>query len=128
MNKINNFFKGRYGIDELYRFLLIIICFIIIINLFINSFIIGLIELLLFIIMIYRALSKKIYKRVKENNIYLDIKRKIKNIFIKDKYYIYKKFHYCKTKLRLKKPNSIGIKHVICPNCNKRNRYLIIKK
>ena len=85
MNKINKFMQGRYGIDELYKFLLYFICTLIIINIFINSFMIGILQLIIFVIMIYRSLSKKIYKRIKENNYYLNKKRKIKLLFTNKK-------------------------------------------
>ena len=68
---------GRYGIDDLYKVLLVIYTILILINIFIRSKIIAVIEVLLIIIMIYRVLSKNIYQRRKENDMYLKIKNKI---------------------------------------------------
>ena len=65
---------GRYGIDDLYKVLLVIYTILILINIFIRSKIIAVIEVLLIIIMIYRVLSKNIYQRRKENDMYLKIK------------------------------------------------------
>ena len=124
---MKNFMKGRYGIDELYKFLFVISFILLLINIIFHVTILYIIILVLYSIMIYRALSKNLYQRVKENNIYLNIKRKILNLFRK-KEYIYKKCHKCKTVMRLKTPSKRGIKHVKCPNCSKRNTYLVLKK
>ena len=65
-NKLRTFMIGRYGIDDLYKVLLVIYTILILINIFIRSKIIAVIEVLLIIIMIYRVLSKNIYQRRKE--------------------------------------------------------------
>ena len=62
-NKLRTFMIGRYGIDDLYKVLLVIYTILILINIFIRSKIIAVIEVLLIIIMIYRVLSKNIYQR-----------------------------------------------------------------
>jgi|GEM_PF-4114452 len=64
-NKLRTFMIGRYGIDELYKVLLVIYTILILINIFIRSKIIAVIEVLLIIIMIYRVLSKNIYQKRK---------------------------------------------------------------
>lgn len=123
--KIYKFMYSRYGFDELYKFNIILYFIIFIINLFLRNFIIAYIELLLIIIIFYRAFSKKINKRKKENNIYLKIRKKIKRFFAfqktkwKDrntKYY--KKCPKCKTILRL--PLKKGKHTVKCPSCGHR--------
>lgn len=76
-NKLRTFMIGRYGIDDLYKVLLVIYTILILINIFIRSKIIAVIEVLLIIIMIYRVLSKNIYQRRKENDMYLKAKNKI---------------------------------------------------
>ena len=76
-NKLRTFMIGRYGIDDLYKVLLVIYTILILINIFIRSKIIAVIEVLLIIIMIYRVISKNIYQRRKENDMYLKIKNKI---------------------------------------------------
>ena len=50
MNKIYKFMDGRYGIDELYKFLLIICTILILLNTIIKSKIIDIIELIILII------------------------------------------------------------------------------
>lgn len=127
MNNYKDFMKGRNGIDSFGIFLFISILIIFIIDLFFKNIVLLILYLIFLIVMLYRVFSKNLYKRVKENNEYLDLKRKIINLFKKDEY-LYKKCHKCHTKMRLKRPSKIGIKHVKCPTCNKRNTYIILKK
>ena len=95
IEKFRRFMYGRYGIDELYQFLLKLYVLLFILNLFIKSNIISIIELVVVIIMFYRLFSKKIKMRRKENNLYLKIKSIISKPFInlkrniKDKNHVY---------------------------------------
>lgn len=119
------FMKDRYGIDELYKFLLLICFVLIVINTFISNNIIRLIEVLLIVIIFYRYMSKNIKLRKKENDKYLEIKDKIIKLFDynKKKYkdrntHMYKKCPKCKQKIRL--PLKKGKHTVKCPNCGNR--------
>lgn len=125
INKVQRFLNGRYGPDELYKFMLIICLIIIIVNMFVNSVILRVLELIVFGIALYRFLSKKKSKRIKENNKYLEFKGKIKGYFDyqKKKYkdrntHMYKKCPKCGQKLRL--PLKKGIHTVKCPNCKEK--------
>jgi Zn ribbon nucleic-acid-binding protein len=126
--------QGRYGIDELYKFLFITYLITFFINLFINSLIIEYIGVLLVIIIFYRVLSKNIYKRNKENQQYLKIKNSIINPFqkikrnLKDKDHIYRTCPKCKTTLKLPIPYERGIKHTKCSKCKKRLSIFTLKK
>lgn len=122
-NKIKNFMYGRYGIDDLYKLLLIICFILLVINMFLNNNIIRIIELLLIFIILYRSLSKNISRRKKENDKYLNIKNRIIKSFNynKKKYeerntHMYKKCPSCKQKIRL--PLKKGKHTVKCPNCS----------
>ena len=119
--KLQKFMYGRYGIDDLYKFMLIVCLIIIIVNTFVNSFILRLLELIIFGLALYRFLSKKKSKRRDENKKYLDIKNKIINYFNyqKRKYkdrntHMYKKCPNCRQKIRL--PLKKGKHTVKCPN------------
>ncbi len=123
INKLTKFMYGRYGVDDLYYFLLIICLIIIILNIFIKSSILTLIEFIILILATFRYLSKNINKRKKENKRYLYIKDKIINYFKyqKRKYndrntHMYKKCPKCKQKIRL--PLKKGKHTVKCPNCS----------
>lgn len=119
------FMKDRYGIDELYKFLLLICFVLIVINTFISNNIIRLFEVLLIVIIFYRYMSKNIKLRKKENDKYLEIKDKIIKLFdynkkkCKDRNtHMYKKCPKCKQKIRL--PLKKGKHTVKCPNCGNR--------
>lgn len=119
------FMKDRYGIDELYKFLLLICFVLIVINTFISNNIIRLFEVLLIVIIFYRYMSKNIKLRKKENDKYLEIKDKIIKLFDynKKKYkdrntHMYKKCPKYKQKIRL--PLKKGKHTVKCPNCGNR--------
>ena len=125
INKIQRFMNGRYGPDELYKFLLIICLIIIILNIFIDTIILRIFELLIFVIALYRFLSKKKIKRSKKNKKYLELVDNIKNFFTyqKKKYqdrntHMYKKCPRCKQKIRL--PLRKGKHTVKCPSCGER--------
>ena len=119
------FMKDRYGIDELYKFLLLICFVLLVINTFVSNNIIRLFEVLLIVIIFYRYMSKNIKLRKKENDKYLEIKDKIIKLFDynKKKYkdrntHMYKKCPNCKQKIRL--PLKKGKHTVKCPNCGNR--------
>ena len=134
INKLQRFMYGRYGIDDLYKFLFKVYIILLIINIFIHHYILFILETILIIIIFYRIFSKKIYKRNKENQIYLKMRNKIvqpfKNIKKKyhDKNHIYKKCHHCNVILKLPLPESRGIKHTRCPKCKKRLTIITLKK
>ena len=116
------FMKDRYGVDELYKFLLLICFVLLVINTFVSNNIIRLFEVLLIVIIFYRYMSKNIKLRKKENDKYLEIKDKIIKLFDynKKKYkdrntHMYKKCPKCKQKIRL--PLKKGKHTVKCPNC-----------
>ncbi len=133
-NKVMKFMSGRYGPDELYKFLFGLYILIFILNIFINSKYFKALELLTFVIMIYRFFSKKISKRKKENQIYLKYRKKFLNPFknlkkkLKDPDNVYKKCHKCHKKLKLPLPDKRGIKHSKCPVCGHKNKFIVLKK
>ena len=125
---------SRYGIDKLSKFILQILFILFLANILIRTYILTILELILLLIIVLRTLSKNIYQRNKENQVYIKIKSKILKPFknlkrnIKDKEHIYKKCHKCKKTLKLPLPDKRGIQHVKCPNCKKRISFLTLKK
>ena len=125
----NRFMKNRYGIDELNKLLIKIYLIITFIGIFIDFKILSYIKLILFILFIFRTLSKNKFDRSKENRIYLDIKNNRFKIKVNNKNnYIYKKCKKCKKKLRLPLPKSIGLKKVKCPNCKNKMKVFVLRK
>lgn len=133
--KIQKFMQGRYGPDELYKFLLYLYLILFLINIFLKSSILDILELLIVITMFYRFFSKKRYTRQKENQKYLKIKKSITKNFqnIKRNYHnresnIYKKCPKCKTTLKLPLPAKRGIQHVKCPKCKTRFKFITLRQ
>lgn len=133
--KIQKFMQGRYGPDELYKFLLYLYLILFLINIFLKSSILDILELLIVITMFYRFFSKKRYTRQKENQKYLKIKnsitKKIQNIkrnYHNREYNIYKKCPKCKTTLKLPLPAKRGIQHVKCPKCKTRFKFITLRQ
>lgn len=124
--KLMRFMSGRYGSDKLNYFLLGSYLFLWIINLIvfsqIASLIIDIIMLLLVVAILYRMFSKNIYKRRRENEIYLSVSSKVlpdfkllKLRWQERKTHAYKKCPECKAVLRLRKLP--GEHTAICPKC-----------
>lgn len=131
--KLSKFMYGRYGLDALSKFLLKLLFWVLMFNILIHHYIMFIIEVLLLLIILYRVLSKKIYIRNKENQIYLRIKNKLLKPFnniirnIKDKDHVYKKCRSCKKVLKLPLPDKREIKRVKCPNCGKKLKVFTLK-
>mgnify|MGYP000590459502 CR=1 FL=1 len=69
---------GRYGVDQLSRFMLVVIFILCVLSLFIKGSFMSLLILVLIILTYYRMFSKNIYKRAAENEKYLKFIGKFK--------------------------------------------------
>lgn len=123
--KLARFMAGRYGNDQLNNFLMIATMVIIVVNVFVRSLILLLVYLLLWGWSVFRSLSRSIYKRRAENEIFLKLWNSIKNSarLARNKYrdrrtHVYKKCPKCKAVLRL--PKQKGEHTVRCPKCGER--------
>lgn len=121
-DKLIRFMSGRYGTDSLYSLTLIVCMALIIVNMFVRSWIIGLAVLLLVIWATWRAMSRNIYKRRRENAVIVSLKNKISFFFRtraqrfrERKTHIYRKCPKCRAQLRL--PRKKGTLKVHCPKC-----------
>lgn len=121
--KIGHWFRrimvGRYGVDQLNTFLIILsFC----ISLF-PYLITNIITYILLIIIFWRMFSKKIYKRQKENLVFLrfwlPVKRFFKDLFRKQPDRKTHKYYRCpKCKQRVRVPRGKGKISITCPKCN----------
>ncbi len=117
--------QGRYGTDQFYNFLLVVYLVLFILNLFLGSLIISLLETMLIVYMFFRIFSRNIYKRQQENMKYLRLSKKpkdffslTKNRFRDRKTHVYKTCPACKSTLRL--PKVKGEHTAVCPRCARR--------
>ncbi len=128
--KINIFMSGRYGTDELERALMIVWLVLILVSGFgsalgigtLASLILSLLCIAMAAIVIFRFLSRKIFKRSAENDKYLKLKNGSTEFFHLQKLRykerktnVYKKCPHCKKVMRLAR---VGGKHTVrCPMC-----------
>ena len=120
--KLARFMAGRYGTDALYTVILTVCIILAVVNLFVRSWVIWLAMLLLAAWATFRAMSRNIYKRSKENQFILKIKNSVGFFFntgikrFKERTtHVYKKCPKCKAQLRL--PRKKGTLKVRCPKC-----------
>lgn len=121
-----DFMSGRYGTDELSKFMLAVCLVLLVINIFTGVQGVYLIALVLLGVCYFRMFSRNYVKRSEENRKYLDTVWKIKNWFLKKKNRIIqsKDFHIykcpsCGQKIRI--PRGKGKICITCPKC--RNQF-----
>lgn len=127
-DKFSSFMYGRYGFDQLSRFMLIITFILCVLSFFTRGFAASLISTLILILIIlvyFRMLSRNIYKRAGENEKYLRFVSKFKGSINQDartkeqkKYYKFFKCPGCGQKIRI--PKGHGKIEIRCPKCNHR--------
>ena len=125
--KIMRFMSGRYGgADKLNYFLLGLYLFFCILNALIKNFVVTIVlealTLACMFVVLFRMFSRNIYKRRRENEVFLKISRTVlpNTKLIKSKWkdrktHVYKKCPACKAQLRLKKIP--GVHTAKCPRC-----------
>ena len=119
--KFYRFMQGRYGIDQLNSFLMIVcvICFIV--NMFIGSIVLTFIAYGTWLFVIFRMFSKNIYARNRENDKYLNffspLSRWLKLKLMSKQDPSNKYFSCPKCKQMVRVPKGHGTVVVTCPNC-----------
>ncbi len=123
-NRFIRFMYGRYGADELYRFLTVLFFALCIVNLFVNSIIIYFISIGVMLFQFLRVFSRNHPARRRENAKYLKIRnaflsffKKIKMRFQNRKTSRYRSCPSCKATLKL--PKRKGKHSTKCPRCGK---------
>ncbi len=119
--KMYRFMQGRYGNDNLNRFLMVATIVLWVISMFTTPILysLGLIGLIL---VYFRMLSKNIYKRAAENRAYLKYENRVKAFWNQRKTHHIYKCPSCKQKIRV--PKGKGKIEITCPKC----RHTFIKK
>ena len=121
--KLNVFMYGRNGMDAFNKFLFVVAIVFSVLSYFRPFYLLSPLSTLVIIYILYRAVSKNLYKRQKENAKFWDIRKKfLKGFNLRKKMWQdrnthkYFKCKNCKTVLRL--PKNRGKIEVICPKCN----------
>lgn len=120
--KFQHFMQGRYGTDQLSRFLTTIGLVLIILNLFVRSNIIVYLVMAILVYCYYRMFSRDYNRRYAENQKFLTWQNKIKykvnnwkrNLADRKTHHIYK-CPSCGQKIRV--PRGKGKIIVTCPKC-----------
>ncbi len=129
--KIRRFMYGRYGFDQLGRFLFTAGLVCALLCMFLRFlpvpgiyYVCSALNTLFYVYALFRILSKNTLARSAENDRYLRIRSKVLPVIdaktknLRDKNYIYKKCPKCSAKLRLRR---IKGKHVTkCPKCGQK--------
>lgn len=119
--KFQNFMRYRYGVDTLTKHGMNLILVLLLVNLFLKSFILNSFTLVFALWINFRMFSKKGVKRSAENRAYLKMMRKVSSRFkrMKDlKDFKYFKCPQCKQEMRA--PRKRGAIVVTCQKCKNR--------
>ncbi len=116
------FMAGRYGADQLSKFMLIVVIACLVLNMFTRWRILYLLSLVILGICYFRMFSRNYAKRSEENRRYLEATQRVRGWFTKRKYRIEqsKDFHIykcpsCGQKIRI--PRGKGKICITCPKC-----------
>ena len=123
--KMSAFMYGRYGTDELSKFLMILALILMVISWFPNLGLVYFVALALMVWSLLRTFSRKLDKRRRERERYLKIQKPIANFFKLQrnkwrdrKTHVYFKCKKCRAVLRV--PKGKGSIVVICTRCKDR--------
>lgn len=121
--KFARFMAGRYGMDSLGRFTMMLTLIFILLNYFTRNRLLPLLAWAGIILTYYRMFSRDVYKRSSENQKFLSHTSRLrrwfytqKNIFAQRKTHHIYKCPSCKQKIRI--PKGKGRVEIRCPKCN----------
>ena len=123
--KFRQFMMGRYGNDQLGKFILFLVIICCGINIFLKKTWLATTAIILLIYFYYRAFSKDVNARYAENKKYLDAVDPLRKKFFKskNKYQNRKVYKYIKCpncKFEMKVPKGKGKIRVTCKSCGKK--------
>ena len=121
--KFYRFMQGRYGVDDLYRFLVCLALLGIVLNWLLKSQLLSFAVTLLLVYAMYRMLSRNHSARYTENQKYLNATAKFRYWFDQQKKLMEeRKYHHiytcpgCGQKIRI--PKGKGKIEIDCPKCH----------
>ena len=120
--KFQRFMAGRYGVDELSKFLNIVLLVLLVMSIFIRSGILYLLALGILIYSYFRMFSRNISKRYEENQKFVNFRYRnvvkwnnFKKRFAQRKEYRFYHCPQCKQTVRV--PRGRGKICITCPKC-----------
>jgi len=122
--KINQFMRGRYGYDELFRFLTATGLLLMLLSFLPHLYFLYVFGAALMILACARSLSKNILKRQMKRSNYLNFKNRIlqklrlaRSRWRDRKIYRYYKCPNCKVTVRISNPGKRRRIEIACPKC-----------
>ena len=124
--KLQRFMIGRYGMDQLGRFLFKVLCVLVVLNLFVRFGVLALavnvLELAVIVLLYFRMFSKNVNRRWQENQAYLRMQfyvseyfKRLRFRFTEGRKYRIFKCPGCGQKVRI--PRGHGKVSIHCPKC-----------
>lgn len=110
---MRQFLAGRYGMDQLNMLLLYVNLILAVIVLFTGNLWLNLLTYISLAVILFRMLSRNIYRRHQENRRYLQLLDRLKD---KNNRY----FHCPKCKQMVRVPRGKGKIAITCPRCKER--------
>lgn len=125
--KFQRFMTGRYGVDDLSKFLLGVAVVLCVLSLFLRSGLLNALVFLALIVLYFRIFSRNFSARSHENSVFLKYKNRVTGFWTgqinllkqRKDYHIYT-CPQCKQKIRI--PRGKGKIEITCPKC--RNKFL----
>ena len=120
--KFQRFMTGRYGVDDLSKFLLGVAVVLCVLSLFLRSGLLNALVFLALIVLYFRIFSRNFSARSHENSVFLKYKNRVTGFWTgqinllkqRKDYHIYT-CPQCKQKIRI--PRGKGKIEITCPKC-----------
>lgn len=119
--RMQQFFAGRNGNDDLNRFLNIVTLIFLLLGMFLLPALASM-GIALYIFCLYRMMSRNLYRRSQENTAYLELRGRVRGWFsLKRQRFAQRKTHRfykcpsCRQKVRV--PRGRGKISITCPSC-----------
>ncbi len=119
--RIKRFFRGRYGADNLCRFMLVLMLIFTLLYVITRVYLFDLISFILVILILFRMMSRNYEKRSAENRKYLELTENVR-VWIKnirsDSSSTHKVFMCPQCRQKVRVPKGKGKIQITCPKCH----------
>ena len=122
ISAVRRFMIGRYGTDTLNRHLIVLWCVLAVLNIFFSSLVLYFLELFVSFYALFRALSRNIVKRQRENAAYYRLSSRFmkgfSHVFVRFRDRKTTRFFRCpKCSAPIKMPRKVGRFRIRCQRC-----------
>lgn len=118
--RVNKFFQGRYGTDELGKFMLVLMLILMVLYMITGWLVIDILSIALTVLIIYRMLSRDYARRSAENRKYLKLTEPVR-LWVKNlrggNNSTHKVFLCPECRQKVRVPKGKGRIRITCPKC-----------